>query len=395
MQKKRYVIGLMSGTSLDGMDAAIVEISEEDKLEINLVDFISQPYTKTEKERLLELVNEKTGRVNQVCRLNVRLAEKFAELVFALLEKAGMEAAEVDLIGSHGQTIYHEVNDRAHPASLQIGSGAIIAERTGITTVANFRMRDIAAGGEGAPLVPYVDYLIYSQPDKNRVLQNIGGIGNFTYLPAGGELADTRGSDSGPGNMLIDAVVEKITSGKKSFDEDGKMAAAGQINQELLAELKEHPFFELPFPKSTGREVFGKEYLAQIMQLANKYNLEKNDLVKTVTALTAWSIIDSYQRAINGPIDEIIIGGGGSYNLELVKLIKDYCQANLSEQITVLTQEEIGFSSEAKEAVAFAVLAYQTMQGRANNVPGATGASYPVVLGDIIPGQDFYQYLNW
>jgi len=392
----KKVIGLMSGTSLDGIDAALVNISQaENGLNIELVDFLNIDYKKEFRQKILKTTALDKSNIKDVAHLNIDLAEKFSEAVFSLLKKSNLTPADVDLVASHGQTIYHNVEDKEGISTLQVGSASFIAERTGITTVYNFRMRDLAAGGEGAPLVPYTDYLIYNSENKNRILQNIGGIANYSYLPANGELNDVVGSDNGPGNMIIDNAVETLTNGKMDFDKDGKMAGKGEVSQKLLTEMMNHPFIKKTPPKSTGRADFGKRYTEKIVKKGKKMNLSKNDIITTITSFTALAIIDSYQKYLPTDIDEIIIGGGGSYNPYLLNKIKEYKNEKLRKDIKVLKQEDLGYSSEAKEAVAFAVLGYQTMKGKSNNVPGATGAQSEVILGEIVPGDDFYQFLNW
>jgi len=392
MSKK--VIALMSGTSVDGIDAALVDISEaENNLEVELLDFISLPYEREFKNKILKAADYKKSRVKEIAELNIEIGEKSLKTVFKLIEKSGYSAVDIDLIASHGQTIYHNLEER--PVTLQIGAAPFIAEGSGITTVYNFRMRDLAAGGEGAPLVPYVDYLLYQDQNKNRVLQNIGGISNYTYLPAGAAVSEVRGSDNGPGNMMIDYAVKILTDYQKDFDQDGEMAARGQCSQKLLDYLMEHPFIKKEVPKSSGRIDFGEEYTRKIIARAKKSELSDNDILATITEFTARAIVDSYQRFLNSEINEIIISGGGSYNNYLMQKIREYALREISAAVKVITLEDLGQSSEAKEAIAFAVLGYQTMKGRSNNLPAATGAKRKVVLGDLVPGNDFYDYLNW
>lgn len=391
----RLVIGLMSGTSLDGIDAALVKITEGTPLQVELVEYLSTPYSQEQRKQILICCDEKTGTVDHICRLNFALSEWLAGCVIQLVKKAGIKLTDIELIGSHGQTIYHDVQNKAALSTLQIGTGAVLAERTGITTINNFRVRDVAAGGEGAPLVPYVDYLLYTHPEKNRVLQNIGGIGNYTYLPAGAKMSQVLGSDTGPGNMLIDGIVSLLSGGRLHYDKDGKWAAQGQVSKELLDCLMIHPFIQQQAPKSTGREEFGMVYAQQVLTWGEELKVSPEDLVATVTAFTAYSIIDAYRRFLPDQIDQVLIGGGGSYNPILLKMIRKYGQRLLGDELEVLTQEDLGYSSDAKEAIAFAVLAYQTMRGKANNVPRVTGAKQPVILGEITPGENFYQYLQW
>jgi anhydro-N-acetylmuramic acid kinase len=392
MSKK--VIALMSGTSVDGIDAALVNISEKNKeLEVELLEFISLAYTKEFKKKILKAADYQKSRVKEIAELNIEIAEKSLQAVYKLIKKCNSAVVDIDLIASHGQTIYHNLKER--PVTLQIGAAPFIAEGSGITTVYNFRMRDLAAGGEGAPLVPYVDYLLYQDQNKNRVLQNIGGISNYTYLPAGSDFTEVSGSDNGPGNMMIDYAVKILTDYQKDYDQDGKMAAQGRCSQKLLNYLMEHPFIKKEVPKSSGRIDFGEEFTKKIISKAEKLGLSDYDLLATITEFTARAIIDSYQRFLKAEIDEIIISGGGSYNNYLMQKIREYAGRVISPKVKVLTLEDLDQSSEAKEAVAFAVLGYQTMKGRTNNLPAATGAKRKVVLGDIVPGSDFYDYLDW
>lgn len=392
----KNVIGLMSGTSVDGIDAALVNISEtDDGISVKIIDFISLPYQKNFKDKIFKAADTEKSRVQDIAELNIELADKFVEAVFELLKNSSYSIRDIDLIASHGQTIYHNVENQDKISTLQIGAGAVIAQKTGITTVYNFRMRDLAAEGEGAPLIPYVDHLLYTSQSKNRVLQNIGGIANFTYLPAGANFKEILGSDNGPGNMLIDYAVKILTDNQFDYDQDGKMAARGKIADKLLTYMLEHPFIQRDIPKSSGRRDFGENYARKIIKKGKNLGLKVNDIIATVTAFTAEAIVDSYQSFLNSQLDEIIISGGGSYNKFLVDKIKDLSRKNISKNIRVLTLEDISQSSEAKEAAAFAVLGYQTLMGRKNNVPAATGAREAVVLGDIVPGDDFFDYFKF
>lgn len=392
----KFVVGLMSGTSLDGIDVALVKIKENLRPKVELIEFIGLGYPQKIREEILTCCDEKSGTVDKICRLNFKLGELWAEAVLQVAKKARIRLSDIDLIGSHGQTIYHDVKEKNFISTLQIGLGGVIAERTGITTVSNFRIRDIAAGGEGAPLVPYVDYMLYSDSKYSRILQNIGGIANYTYLPAKADFSQIKGTDTGPGNMLLDGIVSILSNGRLNHDQDGKWAKEGKVSEEFLEKLMKHPFIQQKAPKTTGREVFGLSYTREIISQGQKLGLSAADILATTTAFTAYSIVDSYRRFIKGKIDQIIIGGGGSFNLTLLKMIKNYCNKLLiNRHINILTQEELGFSSEAKEAIAFAVLAYQTMKGIANNVPQVTKAKEQVILGDMTPGRNFYDYLKW
>jgi len=379
------VIGLMSGTSVDGIDAALVEITEQEaqKLNVEVINFINTPYSKKMREKILECTDPGTGSVDKICRLNFELGELFAQAAKEVVESKGLSMQDVSLIGSHGQTVYHDVSDD-FISTLQIGEASVIAERTQVTTISNFRSSDIAAGGQGAPLVPYVDYILFKSDDYNRVMQNIGGIGNFTYIPKNAKIEDIKGTDTGPGNMLIDGVVQILTNGEQSYDKDGMISKSGKISDVLLDDLMTHPFTKKAPPKTTGREVFGLNYAKEIINKGKNMKLSDEDIVATVTAFTAKSIVDAYLRFIGTNIDQVIISGGGSYNPTLISMIKYYVKNMIREKTRVMILEELGFSSDAKEAVAFAVLAYQTYKGRKNNVPQITGAKRSVTLGEMV-----------
>ncbi|MFY9356693.1 MAG: anhydro-N-acetylmuramic acid kinase AnmK [Defluviitoga tunisiensis] len=381
-----YVVGLMSGTSLDGIDTALIDISEisSNDFDVKVINFINTPYDNLTRNKILECCDPKTGSVDKICRLNFELGELFAKSVEKIASLTNIKLSNIELIGSHGQTIYHDV-ENDYVSSLQIGEAGVIAQRTGITTISNFRARDIAAGGQGAPLVPYVDYILFKSDQYNRVLQNIGGIGNYTYIPKNGKIEDIQGTDTGPGNMLIDGVIQILTNGEKTFDKDGEMAIKGTVSTELLNELKKHPFISKKAPKTTGREAFGLNYARKIVNIGKELHLSNEDIIATVTNFTAFTIVDAYQRFIRNKIDQIIISGGGSYNPTLILMIKSYVKMLLGENVVVMILEQLGYSSDAKEAVAFAILAYQTFKRRCNNVPQITGAKYSVILGDITP----------
>lgn len=389
------VIGLMSGTSLDGIDAALCEVAGSgDTLRAGLRGFITVPFAPDVRERIQSACQN--GGVEDAARLNVELGELFAGAVLQLMAAYDLSRADVDLIGSHGQTICHLPGERA---TLQIGEPCIIAERSGITTVADFRPRDMAAGGEGAPLVPYVDWCLLRRADRHRVVQNIGGIGNCTLLPAGCALDDVVAWDTGPGNMVMDECVRLMTNGERAFDEDGEMAARGPVDEAWLAQLMEHPFLARRPPKSTGREDFGRAYTKEFVEEGRRRSLSADNIVATATALTAASIARSLQTFGASVLDgransvELILGGGGAFNPTLRRMLQQRLASGLTpgdntHQIpsTVLTHEDCGLRSDAKEALAFAILAHETITGVSNNVPGATGAARPVVLGKIIPG---------
>ena len=376
---ERYAIGLMSGTSLDGIDAALVRLKGDSLPE--LVEFISLPYDLEQREALLRLCQPGQATVAEICAMNFTLGELFAAASLELLQKAQLKPSEVSVIGSHGQTIYHIPGE----STLQIGEPAIIAERTGIITVADFRPADIAAGGQGAPLVPYFDQLVFGEQETTLVtaVQNIGGIGNVTVVGEGTDKLPWIAFDTGPGNMVIDAVIQAVTKGAKTYDEGGQMAAQGDVHGPLLAQLMEDPYFSQPLPKTTGRERFGAEFTQRILQ--ENSALEPEDLVATVTAFTAESIADQYRRFISPYVNlnRVIVAGGGSFNRTLLSMIEERVGC------PVYVHEDFGISSEAKEAMAFAMLADATLRRAASNVMRATGAKRPAVLGKIVfPGPE-------
>lgn len=331
-KKERLVIGLMSGTSVDGIDAALVRINGSGTdSKVELVHFENFPFDNEMRKRIFKLFSIEECRIDYLCHMNFLLGELFANSALELVKHAKLKMEQIDLIGSHGQTVYHIPNpvyDRGLMirSTLQIGEPSIIAERTGVVTVADFRVRDVAAGGQGAPLVPYTEYILYREEDKCICLQNIGGIGNVTVLPKGCTIDDINAFDTGPGNMVIDEIVKRVTSGKERFDKEGKMAAKGKVSQKLLNVLLDDIYFKTKPPKTTGREYFGMQYADNLMKRAAGMRLDNMDIVATATALTARSITDSYKTFIipEYGLDRVIIGGGGSYNETLVNMIRSY-----------------------------------------------------------------------
>jgi len=336
---------------------------------------------------LFELFESQACGLADLSYLNVAIGEAFAAALLRLVEQAGIDIGSIDLIGSHGQTVWHDpagrrCGRRTMRSTLQIGEPSVIAERTGVTTVGDFRPRDMAAGGEGAPLVPYVDHLLFADRRRTRAVQNIGGIANVTYLPADGALADVLAFDTGPGNMIIDHVVRTVTNGRRRYDAGGTMSRRGRVNEQLLKELMGHPFLRRRPPKSTGREQFGAVFSAGVCCRAEKIGLSAEDLIGTVTAFTARSIAAAYRRFLPASVDQVILCGGGARNSTLVTML-----AEGLAPAQVLSTDDFGISIDTKEAVSFAVLARETVWGVCNNVPSATGASRAVVLGKIIPGR--------
>lgn len=388
MKDVRRVVGMMSGTSVDGVDAALVEISGTDsEPKVKLLAFENKPYPPQVREKIFSLFTPANATVDKVGYMNFLLGEIYAKSALSVIEKAGLKPEDIDAVGSHGQTIWHapipESPDGIPVAyTVQIGEGSVIAERTGITTVSDFRVADMAAGGQGAPLVPFSEYLLYRREKETILLQNIGGIGNMTVMPAGAKPRDIFAFDTGPGNMIIDAVISAMTHGEKTYDAGGEMAAKGRVCDALLELLKEEPYYSQPLPKTTGREHFGVQYTAKILDWWKQNPIPAEDLLATVTDLTAYSIADAYERYVlpKYQASEIIVGGGGSYNATLLGFMK---KRFAPHGVAVRTQEDLGLSSDAKEAVAFALMADCCLRGKANTLPSVTGAQHPAVMGKV------------
>ena len=378
------VAGLMSGTSADGVDAAIVDFGT-DGLKVSAFDTFAYPASVAKS--ISKLFGTEKASAADICHLNFVIGKVFADAVVKLCRKSGIDLHSIDLIGSHGQTIYHNPAGRRFGkimlrSTLQIGEPCVIAQGTGVTTVADFRPADIAVGGQGAPLVPYADYILFSDKHKNRIVQNIGGIANLTWLKASGSIEDVIAFDTGPGNMIIDRITYLVTKGKCRYDAGGKMAAAGTVNSALLKKLMKHKFLRKRPPKSTGREEFGIEFSDQIYNSAIRTCIPPSDILATVTAFTAQSIVSAYKHFLPEQADEIILCGGGARNQTLVKMLRQELGA-----AKVVLSDQYGINADAKEAISFAILAAETIRGICNNVPSATGAKRPVVLGKIVPGQ--------
>lgn len=383
-KNKKNVIGLMSGTSVDGVDVALVEI-EGNWIEtrINLIGFIEYQYPDGVKEMVLSNSSPGTSDVSKISQLNFLLPKIYVKAIEHLLEKLNMDFSDIDLIGSHGQTIHHlpkAVNmfDTYVASTLQIGNPAVIAKLTGITTVGDFRSADVALGGQGAPLVPYFDYLLFHSNEKNRALLNIGGISNFTILNKDGSQKDVLAFDTGPGNMLIDLLMKRLYD--LDFDEGGTKAASGNFNEDLFnALVMKDNFIEADPPKSTGREYYGEMFINELLDEFN--SLPGEDWLNTVTNFTAYAVYRNYEKFVKSEteIEELIISGGGAKNNFLYKCFSDY----FGKSVEVKVIDEIGISSDAKEAICFAVLANETVSGNASNIPRTTGASRPTILGGI------------
>ena len=386
------IIGLMSGTSADGVDVAICDVrGAPDSLSASIISAATYPYSRELREGILACCDPGASNAPAIAALHVELAEVFADCAFRQIERASMTPADIDLIASHGQTIWHNVLPTgAVDASLQIGEAAVIAERTGITTISNFRARDIAAGGQGAPLTSYVDWLLLRHESRWRAVQNIGGMGNVTFLPP---LSDSESApiafDTGPGNALLDVAVGLLTDGAQTFDHDGKLAKQGRLNEAWLDELLTHPYYQRGYPKTTGREEFGSAMATDLVKEAETRGLPPRDIIATLTALTATNIADAYQRFASARIDEVILGGGGRRNPVIVGMLRD-----LLAPARVMTHEDIGMDSDFKEALVFAVLAHESWHGRPATMPALTGARHASVLGQITPGDNYGDLLR-
>lgn len=384
-RKERHIIGLMSGTSADGIDAALIRLTQDapETLSADLLAFDTIDFPDGLRDRILAISDPAQGRVDDICRMNFILGELFAEAAITVAEAAGHAMADVDLIGTHGQTIHH-LPDRIEQfgvttgSTLQIGDPSVIAQRTGCVTVGDFRTADIARGGQGAPLVPYVDYLLFKSPDVARGLLNIGGIANMTVLPPAAAPDDVTAFDTGPGNMVIDLVAQTLTD--HPIDNNGEGARRGTTSDTLVADMLDLPYFDLAPPKSTGRELFGRTYADQLLEKGRQRRLSPDDMLATATEITVRSIHDGYRRFVSPvtTLNELVISGGGAQNTYLCERL-----AAVMAPVRVMTSDDFGVSSDAKEAVAFAVLANQTIMGCPGNMPGATGADRRVTLGKI------------
>lgn len=375
------VAGLMSGTSVDGIDVALVEIEGEGfDQQIKPLAIHAIPFPAGVRQGVLSISNAEisTARLSQ---LNFLLGELFGDAVVEACKGSSIPLDQLDLVGSHGQTIYHQATrttlyDRSVASTLQIGEPSLIAVRTGTPVVADFRPADMAVGGQGAPLVPYVDYLLYRHPSKGRIALNIGGIANLTAIPAAKSSDAVFAFDTGPGNMVIDALVSQFSVGALTFDRDGRMAASGRVHHQLLAELMKESYLRRSPPKSCGREQYGARFVSELLS----EGLSAADLVATTTAFTVASIADAVDNHVapRMHVDELIVSGGGIKNPEILRRLREQLP-----KIKVMPSNDLGIDSDAKEAIAFAALAYESWHRRPANLPSATGASRPVILGKL------------
>jgi len=382
------VIGLMSGTSADGIDAAVVELSgAPPAITFTLIDHTKVDYPADVRAEIFACFRPETGSVDRLSRLNVRLGEVYAKAVMAALESAGLVPEQVDLVSSHGQTLWYDAPEQDRPGNvLTLGEPSIIAERTGITTISHLRSRDLAAGGRGAPLVSYLDWLLFRHPTRVRAIQNIGGIGNVTALPPLSLDAAPLAFDTGPGNMIMDYCASRATEGAQPFDVDGRIAERGEVSPTFLGELMQLPYIQQAPPKTTGREIFGTQFGSQVWDRGMALHLSPEDIVATATAFTAESIAAAYRQWIAWPVEEVYVAGGGARNPTLIAILGERLGG-----IPVHDHAALGLPAEAKEAVLFALLGYETWHGRPGTLPSLTGASHPVVLGSITPGRRWRQ----
>ena len=384
-------IGLMSGTSADGVDAALARIHLGERTQVETLGFHAAPYPGDLRERLLLAGGEGGARTDEICSLRREVGEAFASAAFEVASSTGAELEKIDFIGSHGQTIRHlpegMEGERGPllPSTFQIGDPAFIAQRTGITCVSDFRTRDVAAGGAGAPLTPWAHRVLFSQENAASAFLNLGGISNITYLPPAGE-EGVFGFDCGPANMPLDALAGRITNGEKTHDTGGELAAAGRVCPDTLAELHRHPYLKRKPPKSTGREMFGAAFVDETIEGIVSRGGDLNDAIATLTAFSASCVADAIRDFFpkDPPLSEVVTGGGGVHNKTLMRDLRD----GLGD-LPLVESGARGVSPDAVEAVCFALLAWGTLTGGANNLPGVTGAKEAVCLGNITPGRNF------
>jgi anhydro-N-acetylmuramic acid kinase len=385
-EKPMLVLGLMSGTSADGIDVALARISgEPPHLAAKLLGHIAVRFSAAVRREILCIAEGQEITAGELSQLNFRLGEIFAEAALTACRNLRVAPSQVALIGSHGQTVFHQGRPipclgRPIASTAQIGEPSVIAARTGITTIGDFRPADIARGGQGAPLVPYADYLLYCHGKLGRVSLNLGGIGNITILPRAAKPAQVFAFDTGPGNMLIDALVAHFTHGRQRFDKDARLARSGRSLPALLDEMMRDPYLKLAPPKSTGREYYGRACVQKLLALGRRHRAKPADLIRAATIFTALSVVDALHRFVlpRTKIQQLIVSGGGAHNpLILAQL------AAALPGIEVLPSSHLGIPEDAKEAFAFALLAYETFHGRPANLPSATGARGPAILGKI------------
>lgn len=381
---ERLGIGLMSGTSADGIDAALIRISGfAETTKVRQIGFSFLPFSDDVRARILALAGGQVGGTKEVCEMSFLLGRLYADACLKVCADTGISPNEIDFVGCHGQTVYHIPQAEDYlgmpvTGTLQIGEASVICETLGCIAVSDFRVRDMAAGGQGAPLVPYTEFLLYRSQTDHVALQNIGGIGNITLLPKGCRLDEVTAFDTGPGNMVMDALVSRLTDGCQSYDNSGRLAAQGRVNPILLNKMLEDPYLAQKPPKTTGRERYGAGYVAKLMTDAEAMGIPLIDTLATATRFTAECIRIAVEKHSPVRPDRLIVGGGGSLNPTLMAHIRDCLPL-----CRVMVNEDLGLDSNAKEAVAFALLANEALFASCNNAPSATGAGHPVVMGKL------------
>jgi anhydro-N-acetylmuramic acid kinase len=387
-KKNRKIIGLMSGTSCDGVDLALIEINSKGE-NFELIHGYFKPYNKIQKKIILDCLDPKKSNIENVSKINFYLAQIWAESINEMLVKQKISKDEIDLIGSHGQTIYHQPQiqkfaNRQISSTLQLGDPCVLAQLTGITTVGDFRVADVAVGGQGAPLVPYFDWLFFKQLKKNILALNIGGISNITFIPADGNLDKVKAFDCGPGNILIDQLMLRLY--EKPFDRNGRIAKLGNFSDRLFNYLlKIDEFVKKDPPRSTGREYYGYDFVIKLLKKCLRSRIQEPEIIHTVSKYTAYCVFDSYKKFIypKNKADILIVAGGGSRNPFIMDTLSDYFKG-----VNVKTTGDFNLNEDFKEAICFAVLANELIENRSANLPQVTGAKKPVLLGKICPVLD-------
>ncbi len=393
-RREHHIVGIMSGTSLDGIDACLVRILAAAGEAVDSVELLAHsyiPYSPQMRALVSGLCSPDTARIDDLTYVHFGLGEWYARAALMVIAESGIDRSRIDAISMHGQTVWHAPEPRQFPGpegrplpvkgTLQLGSAAVLRERTGLPVISEHRERDMAAGGEGAPLAPYIDSILFGSKTEGRIVQNIGGIGNATVLPAASAMADILAFDTGPGNMVMDAVVSLWSSGRQSYDEGGAIAARGSACESIVAELMRDPYFARRPPKSTGREVYGASFASAFMKRAKAEGLGFEDSLATATAFTAETIAAAYRDFIlpTTPIASVLVAGGGALNATLLAMLR----SRLGAGIRVGTTADCGIPDSCREAMAFAVLGHESLVGRPGNLPAVTGARFPVILGSI------------
>jgi anhydro-N-acetylmuramic acid kinase len=379
-KSERIAVGLMSGTSADGVDAALVQLAGSGSgTKVETLAFVTVPFEDVLRRRVLDVAS---ARVDEVSSLHVAIGEASAAAVRQVADAANVPLDRIDFIASHGQTIFHDPGGEP-PSTFQIGDAAVIAERTGIPVIFDFRARDVAAGGSGAPLIPYVDHLLFADAERTRILINLGGIVNLTIVPPGAALDDVIAFDVGPCNMLLDGLAEILLD--TSYDKDGEVSLAGKPFPGLVEDVMRHPYFAERPPKSTGRELFGERFVASCLAAARRRGLTMENTLASVADVVSASVAQALETLVPPRYrrpDDLILSGGGVHNRAIWRGFEERFPG-----ASIATSREFGLDPDAKEAVAFAMLGNETIDGRPSNVPGVTGASHPVVLGSFAPGR--------